>query len=634
MSIALNSPVTELYGIGKTYEKKLKRLGIETIKDLFFHLPSRYDDFSQITLIKNTKPGESVTIQGRVLTIKSIRTWKRKLSITNAIIEDDSGALRVVWFNQPYISSSVIKGAKIILSGKIQIDQNGIYLSNPSYELASKDLTHTGRLVPIYPETQGITSKWLRWQIKSNLSLAPKILQQIHFPKSLAQAEQAREKIYFKELLILQIYLLTQKKKLKNKPAPIIKDYPEIINKFLKTLDFKLTKAQQKAYTEIIKDLTSPRAMHRLLEGDVGSGKTVIAAIAALLVVLNKYRVAIMAPTEILAKQHEQEFKKLLPKAKISLVTGKQKDDLSAQIIIGTHALLHAKLENIGLVIIDEQHRFGIRQRAHLAKAHLLTMTATPIPRSLALTLYGDLDISILDEMPHGRKEIITRIVAPANREQAYIFIKEQIKKGRQAFVICPLIEESKILQTKAVLEEYKKLKKIFKNIDYLHGRLKEKQEIMNRFKDKKINILVATSVIEVGIDIPNASIMLIEGAERFGLAQLHQLRGRVGRGPHQSYCFLFTESNAKKTAQRLKAIQECSDGFKLAERDLKIRGPGQFLGIKQSGLPDVSMEALTNIRLIKKAKVEAEKILPNLGQYPELQAKLKEFSVEPKYWA
>lgn len=627
----LNSPISELYGVGATYQKKLKNLGIETIKDLFFHLPSRYDDFSKISLIKNLKPGEQVTIQGKILTIKNTRSWQKRMAISNAIIEDESGAVRVVWFNQPFIASSLSKGVKIILSGKVKLDQNGIYISNPSYELSSQDPTHTGRLVPIYPETQGISSKWLRWQIKSNLKLLKnKTLKQIHFPETVEQAKKAREKIYFGELLILQLFILQQKQKIKIKKAPTLNANNELIKKFISGLPFKLTKCQKKAYREILSDLEKSYPMHRLLEGDVGSGKTVVAAIAALASILSGLPATLMAPTSILAKQHFKEFSKLFPKGRISLLTGKEKINAEKpQFYIGTHALLHKKLPKIGLVIIDEQHRFGIRQRSHLPNAHLLTMTATPIPRTLALTVYGDLDISILDEMPKGRKKIITKIIAPANRSQAYEFIKKEIAMGRQAFVICPLIEESPILQTKAVLEEYKKLKRLFKKIDYLHGRLKEKQEIMKKFRDKKIDILVSTSVIEVGIDIPNATIMLIEGSERFGLAQLHQLRGRVGRGKHQSYCYLFTESSSRTTRARLKAIQECEDGFKLAEKDLKIRGPGQFLGIKQSGLPDISMKALTNLNLIKKAKAKAEMVLPRLNDYPLLQKKLKEFQQE-----
>lgn len=629
--MSLNRPITELYGVGATYQKKLKNLGIETIKDLFFHLPSRYDDFSKISLIKNLKPEEQVTVQGKILTIKNTRSWQKRMAITNAIIEDETGAARVVWFNQPFIANSLSKNIKIILSGKVKLDNNGIYISNPSYELLSQNPTHTGRLVPIYPETQGISSKWLRWQIKSNLKLLKnKILKQVHFPETLEQAKKAREKIYFGELLILQLFILQQKQKIKIKKAPALKPDIKLINKFIKSLKFRLTKAQEKAYKEILKDISLPHPMHRLLEGDVGSGKTVVAAIAALASVLSGMPAALMAPTSILAKQHFKEFSKLFPKGRISLLTGKEKINTEkSQFYIGTHALLHKKLPKMGLVIIDEQHRFGIRQRSQLANTHLLTMTATPIPRTLALTVYGDLDISILDEMPLGRKKIITKIISPANRNQAYEFIKKEIKKDRQAFVICPLIEESKILQTKAVLEEYEKLKKIFKKINCLHGRMKEKQEIMKSFKDKKIDILVSTSVIEVGIDIPNASIMIIEGSERFGLAQLHQLRGRVGRGKHQSYCFLFTESNSKNTRARLKAILECEDGFKLAEKDLKIRGPGQFLGIKQSGLPDISMEALTNLALIKKAKLKAENILPELDKYPKIKKKLKEFKQE-----
>ena len=652
MGITFNSPISRLHGVGLAIEKKLNHLGIKKVKDLFFHLPARYDDFSEVTPIRKVKPDDKVTIEGKVLSINIRQIWGRNLVIVTALIGDKTGAIKATWFNQVHVATSLPKDAQVMMSGPVKLDKNGIYLASPSFEIIGDeetDTTHTGRLVPVYPETRGITSRWLRYQIKGNIELLKNLrdwlpenikkrqklislknaLEQMHFPDTKKDAKEATKRLSFDELFILQLFLLKEKTKLQKKKAPKIKFNKATIKKFVSKLPFKLTNAQRLASYEILKDLEKDYPMHRLLEGDVGSGKTIVAAMATLSAIEAGYRVAIMAPTEILAQQHYQEFKKLLPRNKVSLLTGKQKDTTESEIIIGTHALLHTELNNIGLSIIDEQHRFGVRQRAHLAGAHLLSMTATPIPRTLALTVYGDLDLSILDEMPKGRKKIITRVVAPGNRHQSYTFIKSEIKKGRQAFVICPLVEESTALQTKAVKQEYEKLNnEIFPNlkVDYIHGRLKEKQDIMKRFSEKKTNILVSTSVVEVGIDIPNATIMMIEGSERFGLAQLHQLRGRVGRGKDQSYCFLFSDSTAKNTKKRMKAIEEAESGFQLAEEYLKIRGPGQFLGLRQSGFPDISMASLLNARLIKKARKEAELVLPKIEKYPTLKKRLESF--------
>jgi len=635
MQITLKTPVSKLYGIGPKVIARLKKLGIETVKDMLYHFPHRYEDFSNLVKIKNLQPNQTAAIKGKILQIRTTRTFKRRMALTEALIEDKSGAVRAIWFNQPFLEQSLKKGTRVALAGKISFGQNGLYFSNPVYEIGSSTI-HTGRLVPIYPETKGLSSRWLRTQIK-NLIKNPNIpreLKQVHFPASQEQAKKAREKIAFDQMLLIQLFVLQQKQNQKQNKARIIKFDQNLIKNFTNSLPFKLTNAQKKAAWEILQDLEKPYPMNRLLEGDVGSGKTVVAAIAALQTAKNNYQAVFMAPTEILAEQHYQEIKKLLAakkyKLKIGLITGKTKK-LSDNIIIGTHALLNQKFENLGLAIIDEQHRFGVRQRAKLSNAHLLTMTATPIPRTLALTVYGDLDISLLDEMPKHRKKIITKIIAPANRGQAYNFIAQQIKQGRQVFVICPLIEESDKLQTKAVLQEYENLKKIFSNfrIDYIHGKLKQKQKIMQKFAKNQIGILVSTSVVEVGIDIANASVMMIDGAERFGLAQLHQLRGRVGRGKYQSYCFLLTESSSKTTRARLKAILECDSGFKLAEQDLKIRGPGQFLGTRQSGFPDFSMKSLTNLKLIKKAREKAEKILPELDKHKDLKNQLKEFKLK-----
>ena len=516
-----------------------------------------------------------------------------------------------------------------------------------------------------------------------------KALWQIHFPDSKALAKKAQERFSFEDLFLIQLLVLKERQKLAKQRAVPIPINIELIKEFVESLPFKLTGAQKRCAWQILKDIQKPRPMNRLLEGDVGSGKTVVATIAALNTAKAGYQVAFMAPTEILAKQHFQEIGKLLKKFKlnIGLLTGKTDRFISKKlgeqieisrkkllektekgeidILIGTHALIQEKVKfkNLALVILDEQHRFGVEQRAKListkkqkemkAIPHLLSMTATPIPRTLALSIYGDLDLSLLDEMPKGRKKIITKIVSPANRQKAYSFIRKQVKKGRQVFVICPRIEPQNqeleetssrltkkkraILswaEVKAVKEEYEKLsKEIFPDlkVGMLHGKMssKEKEKIMNDFKNKKIDILVSTSVVEVGVDVPDATVMMIEGAERFGLAQLHQFRGRVGRSKYQSFCFLFTDSPAKKTHQRLKALVESEDGFALSEKDLEIRGPGNLIGTRQWGIPDLAMSALTDIFLVEKTKKAAKEIIeqdPELKNYPLLRKKIESF--------
>jgi ATP-dependent DNA helicase RecG len=496
-------------------------------------------------------------------------------------------------------------------------------------------------------------------------------IEQIHFPNNLSLAQKARQRLAFDELFLIQLSTLQQKQKLAQEQAPNIPFNQKLIKSFVKSLPFKLTNDQRLAAWEIFQDLAKNRPMNRLLNGDVGSGKTIVAIMAALETAQAGYQVALMAPTEVLAKQHFQTLKDFLKKSKLKIglltssevqtfvrsptpkthkkITRPQLKKQVAQgkidILVGTHALIQEKLSfhNLALAIIDEQHRFGVAQRAALQRKiyqiedglstipHLLSMTATPIPRTLALTIYGDLDISLIKELPKGRQKIITKIIAPAGRQKAYHFIKKQIKQKKQVFVICPLINESEKLEVKSVTQEYEKLsQEIFPQfkIAMLHGKLKskEKEEIMKNFKQGKIDILVSTSVIEVGIDIPNATVMMIEGADRFGLAQLHQFRGRIGRGTDQSYCFLFTDSTAKKTHQRLKAILAAKDGFELAEKDLKIRGPGDFTGIRQWGLPDLAMASLEDLDLIKKARQAAQMVLKNNLLNPTLEKKLKEF--------
>lgn len=721
----LNIPIEKLKYVGHNSAKRLAKLGIKTVKDLLWHFPLRYEDFREKFPIADLKPNQKASAIGRVLSIENKRSPKRRMILTNALIEDKTGQIKAIWYNQPFLVNIIKPNIILSLSGNIKLDKYGLYFQNPVYEVIKSEFNdlkffdpkHTAGIIPIYPETEGLTSRYLRFLIKPLLGLTKKIneflpreilirqdiydiktaLKEIHFPKSLESAQKARKRFAFEELFLLQLKALSEKRKLQTQKAYQIKFNQELIKKFVESLPFELTNSQKIALWEIIKDLGKPYPMNRLLNGDVGSGKTILAIASALETLKAGFQVAVMAPTEVLANQHFQTFDKFLRKfgAKLGLLTssgikeqgvfgderpksGLKKKFLEkvsngeVDIVIGTHSLIQKdiKFHKLALVIIDEQHRFGVEQRAALIKndkelnnsaniiiPHLLSMTATPIPRTLALTIYGDLDISILDEMPRGRLPLETRLISPDKREEAYEFIREEVKNGRQVFVICPRIEgkypdqeqsyfapdHKKIKQlslkdylkyeVKAVKTEYEKLsKKIFPDlrIAMLHGKLKgkEKEEIMNKFKNGEIDILVSTSVIEVGVDIQNASIMMIEGAEHFGLAQLHQFRGRVGRGSNKGYCLLFTESPLIGTTRRLEALLKSNSGFKLAEMDLKIRGPGEFFGKKQSGLPDLAMTSLADIELIKKSRAEAKFILSKgIKNYPLLEEKLIEFS-------
>lgn len=700
--LELSEPLDQLHGIGPKFLTKLKKLNIETVKDLLWHFPARYEDFSQIYRIADLEPNQEATIRGEVKEIGGRRTWRRHLFIVEALISDESGSIRAVWFNQPYIRNVLRPGRIINLSGKVTASEEDLYLSNPVYEFVDgdfdKETKHTGRIVPIYPETKGLTSKGMRYLIKPALDIVGKIdeiipkeilrvqklpeinkaLKQIHFPQNLDQALAAKKRFAFEDLFLLQIQNIKQKLRLaREKTTPIKTDIAEIKN-ILSTLPFELVPSQKQSLWEIVKDLTKTHPMNRLLQGDVGSGKTIIAAIAAILTAHQEHQSAFMAPTEILAQQHYQTMTQFFPNfekglalltsnnAKVfygrGLEANKDKPSLLKDIkdgrikmVVGTHALIQKKVsfENLALVIVDEQHRFGVDQRAHLTRnkklvPHFLSMSATPIPRTLSLTIFGDLDISLITEMPKNRKPIITKAVAAEDRGKAYAFIRGQIKSGRQAFVICPRIEKQETgegsnwnewqrLEVKSVKEEYEKLsKKIFPDlkIAMLHGKLKgvEKEKIINDFYGKRTDILVSTSVVEVGIDIPNATVMMIEGADRFGLAQLYQFRGRVGRGKHQSFCFLFTDATSSTTHQRLRSIVQAKNGFELAERDLQIRGPGEFLGQSQTGMPDIAMKAIQNPELVKSARDAAVKIFkndPQLQNHRQLLERLNQFQKE-----
>ncbi|MGD8820145.1 MAG: ATP-dependent DNA helicase RecG, partial [Anaerolineae bacterium] len=671
----LEASVTALPGISSAYASRLKRLNVETVWDLLYHFPHRYDDYRTLKSINQLEYGEETTIIGTIWETNSRKT-RGGGTVVSSIIADASGTIEATWFNQPYLTRQLRAGRRIVLSGKVDEYLGRLTLQSPVWEPLESELIHTARLVPIYPLTRGISARWMRRLMKRVVDhWAPRIqdplpaelrerlgfpdlqtaIRQIHFPDDQEAAERARERLSFDEFLLIQLGMLRQRQEWQAQrgiPIPIDQG---VLDKFIGSLPFQLTPAQQHSLDQILQDLAQPHPMSRLLQGDVGSGKTVVAAVAMLMAVASGRQAALMAPTEILADQHYQGIVALMEHSEewgldrpISVVqlTGSlgrvERREVytalasgQADIVVGTHALIqkHVTFKDLGLVIVDEQHRFGVIQRATLREkgtaAHVLVMSATPIPRSLALTVYGDLDISVIDELPPGRQPIQTRWLTPKERERAYSFLRSQIEKGRQAFILYPLIEESTKIEARAAVEEYERLQNnVFSdlNLGLLHGKMKgrEKDAIMDRFRDGEIDILVSTSVIEVGIDVPNATVMLVEGADRFGLAQLHQFRGRVGRGAHQSYCLLLSDTASPENAQtrttweRLKAIEETQDGFALAEKDLELRGPGDFIGVRQSGLPELRLASLSNVKTLEKARAEAQSIF---AQDPILEA-------------
>ena len=685
----INSKLSEIPRIGLKYAPVLKKLNIETVRDFLMHFPFRYEDYSQRVSIDNLSAGTTATVMGEIVRSKLIRTWKKKMLITECFIKDETGIVRAVWFNQPYVSDSLTEGKGVRLSGKVSQDPKGLFFSNPAWELSSRVPTNTGRLVPIYPETEGLTSKWIRWQMQNLIKYADdlkdpipeNILKELHlpslqdaicyahFPKTIKQSVLAQKRIAFDQMFLAQLASQSVKIFWNKKQAVSISFDEKLIKKFVESLPFSLTNTQRKSAFQILKDIEKPMPMNRLLNGDVGSGKTVVAAMAILNAVNAGYQVALMAPTEVLARQHYDSISKLFSKQNISVALLTNSYQIAnnnkvmraellneikngkINIVIGTHALIQKdiKFKNLVLVIVDEQHRFGVDQRAYLQQKiteindglpektpHLLSMSATPIPRTLALAFFGNLHLSVLDEMPRNRKKIITKIISSRDREKTYDFVRQEVKNGRQIFIIFPLVEESsKMTELKAATEEHKRLSKnIFPDLKLalLHGKMKsaEKEKIMQDFKDKKYDILVSTSVVEVGIDIPNATIMIIEDADRFGLSQLHQFRGRVGRSDIQSYCFLFTGSSSSLAKDRLKALEKYSSGFDIAEKDFQMRGPGEFFGTRQSGLPDIAMQNVTNVKLIEISQSYAEKILkesPDLKKYPLLRKELEKFN-------
>ncbi len=709
----INDRLESHFRLSGDQKKALSRLGLNTIEDLLFYFPARYSDISEIKLIRDLVAGDIATVYGEIDKLKIKKTWKTNIAMAEGTIDDGTGRLKVTWFNQAYIGKMLHDGQKVSLTGKISDSKYGLSMSNPEYAPTSGlpiDMHNTlfqgsGSAeefsYPIYPETRGITSKWMYHAVQKIIgsgiikSLAeyipeeilkkyhlPKLataLVWIHMPKNKKDSEAARKRFAFEEVFMIQLEKAREREENREKKSFQISVDKKDISDFTKRFPFEMTAGQKSAIDDILKDFQKDYPMSRLLEGDVGSGKTAVAATAAFAVINNKpfdfaqgrlqtfgnLQTAYMAPTEILANQHFESFIKYFTHTgiQVGLITGSgckkfpskinpnEYTDISKTqllkwvangeipILIGTHALIYksVKFKHLALTIVDEQHRFGTKQRGKLAKKedfapHFLSMTATPIPRTLALTIYGDLDLTLLDEMPAGRKKVITEIITPDKRDETYDFIKTEMSAGRQLYVICPRIDEPDpdkefALQAKSVKAEAQRLKReIFpdKNIEILHSKMttSEKEGTMIRFESGEIDILCATSVVEVGVNVPNATMIIIEGAERFGLAQLHQLRGRVIRSNHQAYCFVMPNSESKKSVDRLKALKTAKNGFELSELDLKLRGSGDLAGMKQWGVTDLGMEAIKNMKMVEAARNEAQEIITKnlLPKFPALE--------------
>lgn len=666
--------IETIKGVGAVVAAKMHVLGINSVEDLINYYPRRYDDYSTQTQIAKLKPGP-VSIQAEIKQITG-RYVRRGMHITEAVGSDKSGSVRLVWFNQPYRAAATKQGQKYFIAGDFAMSRSRLSIMNPAMELVSNFPVNTARIIPIYRETKGLKSATIRKAIagvrghiaslqenlpedtvkKNKLMPRPEAVFAMHFPDSIKQLDEARRRLGFEEVFGLALASLINKIEHSKEKTHVIPFNEESARKLVSGLPFELTNAQRKVAWQVYKDMQRDTPMNRLIEGDVGSGKTVVAAMAAAMAIEHGYQVALMAPTELLARQHADSLYKIMKavgrQGDVGLLTGsfKPSQKIAAhklieagkiKFVVGTHALISDKvaMKNLGLVVIDEQHRFGVDQRKQLQKKaggrmpHVLSMTATPIPRTLALTLYGELDISIIDEKPKNRLPIITRFASPNSRKQLYEKIDKELEAGRQMFVVCPLISESEKLDALSAEKVYETMSKTnFKHrrVGLLHGKMKseEKEKVMLDFVNQKLDILVATTVVEVGVDVPNASVMLIEGAERFGLAQLHQLRGRIGRSGQQGYCYLMM-SDSKEPTRRVRAMESTADGFKLSEIDLETRGPGAIYGHMQSGQLDLRVAKLSDVKLIEAARSSAQDFIDSdksLKDYPELEAHVNNY--------
>jgi ATP-dependent DNA helicase RecG len=664
--MTLTSPLTDIKGVGEAATRKFAVLGLKTVGDLIDYYPRRYEDYSEINPINNLQPGV-VTIEAVIKQAKG-RYVRRGMHITEAVASDDSGSVRLIWFNQPYRADALKSGQKYFISGQYELSRQRFAIMNPNVEMASDFPVNTARILAVYRETKGLNSRQIRLAIKETLPLIEELpetlptwiikenklishaeaLRILHLPANGEELAEARRRLGFEEVFGLSLASLLNKQENQTEEALKISFQEALAKDFVKHLPFKLTDGQRRTIWQVYQDMQKQHPMNRLVEGDVGSGKTVVATMAALMVLAEDKQVALMAPTELLARQHAETIHKLLEplgyaEGVVLLVGGmKQPQKVEARaaiakgqarFMIGTQALIQEQIDmhDLALAVIDEQHRFGVEQRKTLmVKAghmpHVLSLTATPIPRSLALTLYGELDVSVLDEKPGGRLPIITELVSPNSTKQLYEKVDAELEAGRQMFVVCPLITDSEVLEANSAEKVYEQLsKKKFKHrrVGLLHGKLKpaEKQSIMEKFVRHELDILVSTTVIEVGVDVPNASIMMVETAERFGLAQLHQLRGRVGRGSDQGYCYLLL-SDSKTPSRRLRALESSNDGFRLAELDLELRGPGAIYGTFQHGQLDLRIAKLSDTRLISQARQAAHEFIDrreNLLNYKQL---------------
>lgn len=675
--LVLDDDVGLMKGVASRTISRLNRLEIERVADLVYYFPHRYNDYGNVRKINQLSPGYEQTVLVRVVSAEETRSAIGRRS-TQALLEDETGQVRAIWFNNRWLAARLKPGMLLAVSGKATVFRGRFAFESPDYEVLDRqqdELVHTGRIIPIYSVTDGLYQRQIRSLVKQAIdrclsqveeflpetvrrrhrliSIGDAILN-IHYPSTLEDQKAARRRLAFDELFITQLSVLRLKRAWREaRTGTPLPANPSNLNAFLDKLPFNLTDAQTSALDEVLADIGSDRPTRRLIQGDVGSGKTVVATAAMMVAVENGRKAALMAPTEILAEQHFITISGMLAGADLDLdgepivelqvagmdcpmvlglmlgsQTKRMKDHIRAKlaqgavdIVIGTHALIQegVGIAGLALVIVDEQHRFGVLQRASIGdrsqRPHVLAMSATPIPRSLALTVYGDLDISVIDQLPPGRRSTRTRWVESSHRNGAYEFVRKQVGYGRQAFIVCPLVEESEAIQSRAAVKEYQRLSRIVfpeLKLGLIHGRmsLKEKQATMERFQSNDLDILVSTAVIEVGIDVPNATVMLIDGADRFGISQLHQFRGRVGRGDHQSYCFLLADEPGEDARTRLKLLERVSDGFELAEEDLKMRGPGDYVGTRQSGIPKMRIARITDHDILAVARLEASSIL------------------------